>query len=128
MSRSGEEIKRSDPAVTPALLFKEGAVAGEGRGIARNIDDTLRRCLTKRADKLGRQSLAGRVDHNYVGSADEGGRVFGGVAGDEFGALDAVVTCVEFGILDRFGDYLNSAQDGFGVVLTIESPIVPAPQ
>ena len=111
-----EQIKRSNGAVIPTVIPEDRAVAGEGRGSAGDVYDALGVGIAELLYQLGSQTLARGIDHDDVGSADEGGRVFGGVACDEFGIFDAVKTGVVFCVLDGLGHDLNTAQNSaFGI-------------
>ena len=61
-----------------AALGKPRAVAGEGGGVARDVDDAGRRHGGDGAEGVGREAFSGRVDADDVGAEAFGGQCLSG--------------------------------------------------
>ena len=68
MPRAGEKVDRGDFADLVSLIREPFAVAGEGVGVAGNVDDASNAKRVEVAYKLLGSSLSGRVDDNDVGA------------------------------------------------------------
>ena len=95
------------------LLGEELEVAGEGGGVAADVDHPVGRHLHDGVDQLRGQPLSRRVDNNHVRSDALFPELFGGicrVAAEESRVTNAVVGGVALGVFDRLGDDLDADQ------------------
>lgn len=93
------------------VVGEELEVAGEGGGVAGNVDDAAGGHLGDGVDDLRGEAAAGRVDDDDVGADALGGELggdLGGVAAEEVGVGDMVAQGVLSGVLNGLGNDLRA--------------------
>lgn len=108
MPSPGEHVHRLRPIEAVAAVGEDADVAGEGRGVAGDVDDARRRGAEQRPQQFFVGALAGRVEDDGVEAlalSDAAGDLFGGVGADEACAIgQAVAPRVLAGVGDRRRD------------------------
>lgn len=94
------------------ILFAELLqVAGEGGGVAADVDDPFGRHMHDRFYQLGRQSLTRGINDDHVGANTLPAERFGSrrsVSTEKARILDPVLLGVAFRVFDRLGDDLDA--------------------
>mgnify|MGYP003160056149 FL=1 len=91
--RLREQVYRAELGGAPAEAGEGGDVAGEGLGVAADIDDAARLHFVDCRDALRRTARAGRVKEHYIrvqALPGRGGHPFGGVGADKAGICNFV--------------------------------------
>lgn len=116
MLRLREQVYRAELGGAPAEAGEGGDVAGEGLGVAADVDDAARLHFVDCRDALRRTARAGRVKEHYIrvqALPCRGGHPFGGVGADKAGICNFVAAGVGGGVLHGGGVAFNT-DDLFG--------------
>lgn len=111
MPRLREQIHRAELGGAPAEAGEGGDVAGEGLGVAADVDNAARLHFVDSRDALRCAARAGRVKEHYVRAQTLPGRgshPFGGVGADKAGVCNFVAAGVGGGVLHGGGVALNT--------------------
>lgn len=99
----GEEVYRGKAFGFIAVAGEEGGVAGEGFGVAADVDDAARGHFGYSGDTFRRAACARRVEEYDVrvqALACGGGHPLGSVGANKFGVRKFIMPCVGGGVLD----------------------------
>ena len=116
MLRLREQVYRAELGGAPAEAGEGGDVAGEGLGVAADVDDAARLHFIDCRDALRRAARAGRVKEHYIrvqALPGRGDHPFGGVGADKAGICNFVAAGVGGGVFHGGGVALNT-DDLFG--------------
>ena len=119
MGTFGEHVEGLCGGQFVALFLEAFGVAGQGGGIAGDVDDSVRGHFRHGVDHFLVQTFPGRIHHNDIGADAGFGEVFcglGGVGAEEFRVFHLVSLGVLLGVLDGLGDDLHADHlpGGFG--------------